>query len=53
VGTLLNDGFKVTGLDAVARAGLPFETRVANRPTPGAAAVPSVGDAVVSSLPST
>ena len=53
VGTLLHDsGFKVTGLDAVPREGLPFETRVANLTDPEALRPFLQGaDAVVSCLP--
>ena len=53
VGTLLNEsGFKVIGVDAVARPALPFETRVANLADASALRPFLQGnDAVVSCLP--
>ncbi len=53
VGTLLHEsGFKVVGLDAVARTGLPFETGVANLADPLALRpYLAATDAVVSCLP--
>lgn len=53
VGTLLHEsGFKVTGLDAVSRQGLPFATAVANLADPLALRPHlAAADAVVSCLP--
>ena len=53
VGTLLHDsGFNVTGVDAVERTGLPFETRVADLGDPSALRpFLQAAEAVVSCLP--